>query len=79
MCFYSEKSKVCFTGDTIFNVDLGRTDLKDGSEDAMIDSILNKVDKWRNDVTIYPGHGDECTMKKVRQINNEFINIVNRR
>lgn len=79
VCFYSEKSKVCFTGDTVFNVDLGRTDLKDGSEKAMIDSILNKVDKWKNDITIYPGHGDECTMKKVRQINNEFINIVNRR
>lgn len=79
VCFMSEKSKVCFTGDTIFNVDLGRTDLEGGSEEEMIDSILNIIDKWPNDIMIYPGHGDGCTMKKVRQINTEFNEIVNKR
>ena len=79
VCFMSEKSKVCFTGDTIFNVDLGRTDLEGGSEKEMIDSILNIIDKWPNDIMIYPGHGDGCTMKKVRQINSEFLDIVNKR
>lgn len=76
VCFYSEKSKVCFTGDTIFNVDLGRTDLEDGSWDEMCSSIRDKIDKWDNDIFIYPGHGDGCTMKKVRQINREFLDIV---
>lgn len=79
VCFMSDKSKVCFTGDTIFNVDLGRTDLEGGSEKEMIDSILNIIDKWPNDIMIYPGHGDGCTMKKVRQINDEFLDIVNKR
>ena len=79
VCFMSDKSKVCFTGDTIFNVDLGRTDLEGGSEKEMIDSILNIIDKWPNDIMIYPGHGDGCTMKKVRQINSEFLDIVNKR
>lgn len=79
VCFMSEKSKVCFTGDTIFNVDLGRTDLEGGSEEEMIDSILNIIDKWPNDIMIYPGHGDGCTMKKARQINTEFNDIVNKR
>ena len=79
VCFMSDKSKVCFTGDTIFNVDLGRTDLEGGSEKEMIDSILNIIDKWPNDIMIYPGHGDGCTMKKVRQINTEFLDIVNKR
>ena len=76
VCFYSERSRVCFTGDTIFNVDLGRTDLEDGSPDEMRASILEKVDKWESDIFIYPGHGDGCTMKKVRQINREFLDIV---
>lgn len=76
VCFYSEKSRVCFTGDTIFNVDLGRTDLEDGSEWEMRDSITNIIDKWPNDIMIYPGHGDGCTMKKVRRINLEFLDIV---
>lgn len=79
VCFMSDKSKVCFTGDTIFNVDLGRTDLEGGSEKEMIDSMLNIIDKWPNDIMIYPGHGDGCTMKKVRQINTEFLEIVNKR
>ncbi|MEG0829966.1 MAG: MBL fold metallo-hydrolase [Anaerovoracaceae bacterium] len=76
VCFYSEKSKLVFTGDTIFNVDLGRTDLEDGSEQMMVNSILNVVDKWSNEIFIYPGHGDGCNMKKVRKINQEFLKIM---
>ncbi|MFQ7473201.1 MAG: MBL fold metallo-hydrolase [Anaerovoracaceae bacterium] len=76
VCFYSEKSKLAFTGDTIFDIDIGRVDLEGGCEADMIDSILNKVDKWENDITIYPGHGDSCTMKKVREKNDEFLYII---
>lgn len=78
VCFYSEKSKVVFTGDTIFNVDIGRVDLEDGSEGEMIDSILNKTEKWGNDMMIYPGHGDGCTMKKVRKLNEEYLYVINK-
>ncbi|MCQ2546600.1 MAG: MBL fold metallo-hydrolase [Clostridia bacterium] len=77
ICLYSSKSKVCFTGDTIFNVDLGRTDLEDGSDEEMRQSILNVCNSWGNDVTIYPGHGDPANMKTVRKINREFLEIVN--
>lgn len=77
ICLMSDRDKVCFTGDTIFNVDLGRTDLDDGSERQMINSIRSIVDKWGNDITIYPGHGDPATMKTVRKINKEFLEIVN--
>ena len=78
ICLYCESSKLVFTGDTIFNVDLGRTDLKDGSQEEMEASILDIIDKWPNDITIYPGHGDGCTMKKVRHINKEFLDITNK-
>lgn len=77
-CFYSDKSKLAFTGDTIFNVDLGRTDLVDGDEAQMVFSIKHIIDKWPNEITIYPGHGDSCTMKKVRGINREYIDIITR-
>lgn len=79
VCFFSEKSKLAFTGDTVFNVDLGRTDLEDGSEADMRKSICDIIDKWGNDIMIYPGHGDGCTMKTVRKINREFIDMVNER
>lgn len=79
VCFFSAKSRVSFTGDTIFNVDLGRTDLEDGSEEEMRHSIIDIIDKWDNDIMIYPGHGDGCTMKKVRKINKEFKDIIEKR
>ena len=78
VCIFDGKDRVCFTGDTIFNVDLGRTDLEDGSEEQMIRSITEIIDRWPNDIMIYPGHGDGFTMKKVRKINREFTDIIER-
>jgi len=79
VCFYSEKTKAAFTGDTIFNVDLGRTDFRDGSASKMENSIRNIINKWDNEVMIYPGHGDPCSMKFVRKVNREFLDIVENR
>ena len=79
ICFLFRKSRACFTGDFVFNVDLGRTDLNDGSEEEMRQSILNVADRWPGDMTIYPGHSDSCTMRTVRKINQEFIDIVAKR
>ena len=72
-CIYSEKSKACFTGDTIFDTDLGRTDLDGGSETDMAASIKHVVDRWDNQIIIYPGHDNSCTMKFVRANNQEFL------
>jgi len=76
VCYYSEQSKVVFTGDTIFNVDLGRTDLSDGSQYQMENSIRSIIDLWSNEIMIYPGHGDSCNMKYVRKYNQEFLDII---
>jgi len=76
LCYYSEKSRVAFTGDTIFNVDLGYTHFAGGSAARMKESLRNVVDKWGNDVKIYPGHGDPATMKYVREVNREFLDMV---
>ncbi len=73
ICIMSEKSRVCFTGDTVFDTDLGRTDLAGGSEEDMRRSIRTVADKWENDIVIYPGHDTGCTMKKVRIYNKEFL------
>lgn len=79
VCFAFGEQRCCFTGDTVFNVDLGRTDLADGSVREMEQSIRKVVDRWTDDMRIYPGHGDDCTMKTVRRINQEYREIVNRR
>ena len=76
LCFYSSKSRKVFTGDTIFNVDIGYTHFSGGSAGQMKESLTNIVDKWENDVTIYPGHGDSATMKYVREVNQEFLDMI---
>lgn len=73
ICLKVKNENIIFTGDTIFNVDIGRMDLEDGSEKKMKNSIKNKVNKWSDDVIIYPGHGDFATMKSVREKNREFL------
>ena len=73
ICLMAEKSRVCFTGDTIFDTDLGRSDLAGGSEQDMIHSVRDIIDRWENDIFIRPGHDDGCTMKQVRIYNIEFL------
>jgi len=76
VCILSEKSKVVFTGDTIFDTDLGRTDLMDGSPRDMIESCRDVINKWSNEYTIYPGHDGSATMKQVRIYNEEFLSCL---
>ncbi len=73
ICVVSPKSDVVFTGDTIFDTDLGRTDLQDGSWPDMVDSCKMVIDKWPDRYTIYPGHDQSATMKIVRKYNTEFL------
>ena len=76
VCIMSEKSKVIFTGDTIFDTDLGRTDLSDGSPNEMIWSCKNVINKWSDEYTIYPGHDESASMKIVRTYNKEFLDCL---
>ena len=76
VCYFYENGKTAFTGDTIFNVDLGRTDLKGGDPRKQEETIRNIINLWDNEVMIYPGHGDPCNMKFVRKMNREFLDII---
>lgn len=62
-----------FTGDTIFDTDIGRTDLSDGQPYGMARSIQNIIEKWPDDIRIHPGHGGDSTMGEVRKNNREYI------
>ena len=70
------KSKWIFTGDTIFDTDLGRTDLPGGSFADMEKTMKAVVSGWENDYRIYPGHDESATMRQVRRYNSEFLEIV---
>ena len=73
ICIEAPASGVVFTGDTIFDTDLGRTDLAGGSEQAMTASCAEVIDRWPDRYVIYPGHDEKASMATVRRYNEEFL------
>lgn len=61
------EGKYLFSGDTIFESDMGRTDLPDGSFDAIMDSIQSRILVLPDEVIIYPGHGPATTVGKEKR------------
>lgn len=62
LAFYSKNDKTVFTGDTLFNGSIGRTDLQGGNYETLINSITKKLFTLPADTVVYPGHGDESTI-----------------
>ncbi len=60
---------VVFTGDTLFNSGIGRTDLPGASESAIFDSIFDKLMRLDDDTVVYPGHGPSSTIGEERKSN----------
>ena len=54
--FYCKEEKVAFTGDTLFQNSIGRTDFKGGSMFQIINS-LRFLAQLPDDVKVLPGHG----------------------
>ncbi|MEN8905580.1 MAG: MBL fold metallo-hydrolase [Clostridiales bacterium] len=52
-----------FTGDTLFNGGIGRTDLYKGDPEILIDSIKNKIFTLDENMIILPGHGLQSTIR----------------
>lgn len=61
VCLYWEKENVLFSGDTLFRMGYGRTDLPGGNMGQLIDS-LEKLFTLPAEVLVYPGHGDPTTI-----------------
>ncbi len=60
--YYCEEEKVVFTGDSLFRMSVGRTDLEGGNWDEMMASLTNVIAALPADTTAYCGHGPETTI-----------------
>jgi len=60
---------ILFTGDTLFAGSVGRTDLPDGSQRKLINSIKEKLLMFDDNTVIYPGHGPSSTIGNEKRTN----------
>ncbi len=57
------------TGDTLFNMGIGRTDLPGGDTESLFRSIREKLYREDPSTVIYPGHGPTSTIGDEMQFN----------
>ena len=66
MCVFD--GDIMFTGDTLFEGSIGRTDLPTGSYQEMENS-LKKLSQMNEDIIILPGHGEQSSIGQEKKYN----------
>lgn len=69
VCFVVDRDKVVFSGDTLFFMSYGRTDLPGGDSAALADSIIYRLFTLKGDYRVFPGHENETTLDFERRFN----------
>ncbi|MBP1966881.1 MBL fold metallo-hydrolase [Paenibacillus aceris] len=64
--------KHLFSGDVLFKLSVGRTDLPGGNNNELLDSIQDKLFILEDDVVVYSGHGAKTTIGFERD-NNPYV------
>ncbi len=65
----AEGNDVVFTGDTLFERSVGRTDLHGGSGRDLLTSIIDKLLVLDDETVVLPGHGNSTTIGAERRLN----------
>lgn len=69
MCYYFPKAGMLFSGDTLFQESVGRTDFPTGSSRELIQSVREKLLVLPDAVRVFPGHGMMTTIQNERMFN----------
>ncbi len=75
VCFLFERLNALFSGDTIFQSSVGRTDLPGGNQESLMNSIRQEIFTLPDNLEIFPGHGPSTTVGFEKE-NNPFINFI---
>ena len=62
VCYYIPQARIVITGDTLFRMGIGRTDLPGGDYRQELESIENKIFTLPADTRVLPGHGPESSV-----------------
>lgn len=71
-CYYMEQEDVLFSGDTLFQTSVGRSDFPGGSASALVRSVKEKLLVLPEETHVYPGHMEETTIG-YEKLHNPFI------
>lgn len=69
MCYYFPNDLLLFSGDTLFQESVGRTDFPTGSMSTLIHSIREKLFVLPEETRVYSGHGESTTIKHEKMCN----------
>ena len=72
MCYYIPDADMVFSGDTLFEGSVGRSDFPTGSASTLIRSIEEKLFVLPEDTKVYPGHGEATTIGREKKMNPFF-------
>ncbi|MBP7216630.1 MAG: MBL fold metallo-hydrolase [Candidatus Omnitrophica bacterium] len=74
MCLLMEREEktILFSGDSLFFMGIGRSDLPRGDGDLLVSSIRKKLLILPDDTLVLPGHGPASTIRQEKE-HNEFL------
>ena len=72
--YYFEENNALFDGDFIFKESIGRSDLPGGNPEELKNSIKKLLEKFPNNIEIYPGHNEETTLQYEKE-HNIYLNL----
>lgn len=70
--YYCEEAGCVFSGDTLFQASVGRSDFPGGSMSQLVHSVREKLFLLPDETRVYPGHGDETSIGYEKQ-HNPFV------
>ncbi len=71
-CYYLQEEKVLFSGDTLFQESIGRTDFPTGNGGQLMRSIREKLFTLPEETAVYPGHMERTTIGDEKKYNPYF-------
>ncbi len=72
VCYYIKNKGALFTGDTLLNGSIGRSDMPGGNSKQLMYSIMNRLMLLPVDTQVYPGHGPGSTIGH-EKLTNPFV------
>jgi len=72
VCYYFEREGILISGDTLFACSVGRSDFPGGSSSQLIRSIREKLMTLPEDTQVFPGHGEQTSIR-YEMSHNPFV------